>query len=87
MVVEHLPSPKESQAYQKPYMGRRYRKVPGQTMIKTIPNGPLAVMVTNVTVDKHAGEVATGRVYGGAISKGTRNILSWRTCKKLEYNK
>ena len=35
------------------------------------PDGPLAVMVTNVSVDKHAGEIATGRVYGGAIEKGT----------------
>lgn len=40
-------------------------------MIETSPDGPLAVMVTNVSVDKHAGEIATGRVYGGAIQKGT----------------
>ena len=40
-------------------------------MINTSPDGPLAVMVTNVSVDKHAGEIATGRVYGGAIEKGT----------------
>ena len=28
-------------------------------------------MVTNVSIDKHAGEIATGRVYGGTIEKGT----------------
>lgn len=38
-------------------------------MITTSPDGPLAVMVTNVSVDKHAGEIATGRVYGGSIEK------------------
>ena len=43
----------------------------GECMINTSPDGPLAVMVTNVSVDKHAGEIATGRVYGGAIEKGT----------------
>ncbi|MBX7075815.1 MAG: elongation factor EF-2 [Methanobacteriaceae archaeon] len=76
MVVEHLPSPKESQAYRVPYIWEGDIESPaGQTMIKTNPDGPLAVMVTNVTVDKHAGEVATGRVYGGAISKGTEVFL------------
>jgi elongation factor 2 len=76
MVVEHLPSPKESQAYRVPYIWDGDIESPaGQTMIKTNPDGPLAVMVTNVTVDKHAGEVATGRVYGGAISKGTEVFL------------
>jgi translation elongation factor EF-G len=28
-------------------------------------------MITNVSIDKHAGEIATGRVYGGTIEKGT----------------
>ena len=44
-------------------------------MITTSPDGPLAVMVTNVSVDKHAGEIATGRVYGGSIEKGTEVYL------------
>ena len=44
-------------------------------MVSTSPDGPLAVMVTNVSVDKHAGEIATGRVYGGAIEKGSEVYL------------
>ncbi len=76
MVVEHLPSPNESQAYRVPHIWDGDIESPaGQTMTTTDPNGPLAVMVTNVTVDKHAGEVATGRVYGGTISKGTEVFL------------
>ncbi|MDD2643423.1 MAG: elongation factor EF-2, partial [Methanobacteriaceae archaeon] len=76
MVVEHLPSPKESQAYRVPHIWDGDIESPaGKTMTTTDPNGPLAVMVTNVTVDKHAGEVATGRVYGGTISKGTEVFL------------
>lgn len=76
MVVEHLPSPNESQAYRVPHIWDGDIESPaGQTMTTTDPDGPLAVMVTNVTVDKHAGEVATGRVYGGTISKGTEVFL------------
>src|SRR5664280_406444 len=43
----------------------------GQSMSNTDPDSPLAVMITNVSIDKHAGEIATGRVYGGTIEKGT----------------
>lgn len=72
MVVEHLPSPKVSQPYRVPNIWDGDIDSPaGQGMINTDPNGPLAVMVTNVSVDKHAGEIATGRVYGGTIEKGT----------------
>ncbi|OWT33885.1 elongation factor EF-2 [Methanobrevibacter sp. 87.7] len=76
MVVEHLPSPKESQAYRVPYIWDGDIESPeGQSMINCDPDGPLAVMVTNVSVDKHAGEIATGRVYGGQIQKGTEVYL------------
>ena len=72
MVVEHLPSPKESQAYRVPTIwDGDLESEEGQTMINTSPDGPLAVMVTNVSIDKHAGEIATGRVYGGTIEKGS----------------
>ncbi len=76
MVVEHLPSPKVSQAYRVPSIWEGDIESPeGEGMITTSPDGPLAVMVTNVTVDKHAGEVSTGRVYGGTIEKGTEVYL------------
>lgn len=76
MVVEHLPSPKVSQEYRVPNIWEGDIESPaGQGMITTSPDGPLAVMVTNVSVDKHAGEIATGRVYGGSIEKGTEVYL------------
>ena len=72
MVVEHLPSPKESQSYRVPTIwDGDLESEEGQTMLNTSPDGPLAVMVTNVSIDKHAGEIATGRVYGGTIEKGS----------------
>jgi len=76
MVVEHLPSPKEAQVYRVPNIWDGDIESPaGQCMVTTSPDGPLAVMVTNVSVDKHAGEIATGRVYGGSIEKGTEVYL------------
>ncbi|MCK9150436.1 elongation factor EF-2 [Methanobacterium alcaliphilum] len=72
MVVEHLPSPDESQAYRVPTIWPGdLDSEEGQAMINTNPDGPLAVMITDVSIDKHAGEIATGRVYGGTIEKGT----------------
>lgn len=76
MVVEHLPSSKVAQVYRVPNIWDGDIDSPaGQCMINTDPDGPLAVMVTNVSVDKHAGEIATGRVYGGTIEKGTEIYL------------
>ena len=76
MVVEHLPSPEVSQQYRCPNIwDGDIESEAGQTMVNTSPDGPLAVMVTNVSVDKHAGEVATGRVYGGTVEQGTEVFL------------
>jgi elongation factor 2 len=72
MVVEHLPSPDIAQRYRVPSIwSGDIESEEGQGMINTDPDSPLAVMVTNVSIDKHAGEIATGRVYGGTIEKGS----------------
>ena len=72
MVVDHLPSPEVSQMYRVPNIwSGDIESVEGQGMIHTDPDSPLAVMITNVSIDKHAGEIATGRVYGGTIEKGS----------------
>ncbi len=72
MVVEHLPSPDTAQRYRVPNIwSGDIESEEGQGMINTSPDSPLAVMVTNVSIDKHAGEIATGRVYGGTIEKGS----------------
>ena len=72
MVVEHLPSPDISQPYRVPSIwSGDIESEEGQGMVNTDPDGPLAVMVTDVSIDKHAGEIATGRVYGGTLEKGS----------------
>jgi elongation factor 2 len=39
-------------------------------MIETKENGPLALMITKIVMDPHAGEVAVGRMYSGKIMRG-----------------
>ncbi len=76
MVVEHLPSPNTAQPYRVPSIwSGDIESEEGQGMLKTDPDGPLAVMVTDVSIDKHAGEIATGRVYGGTLEKGTEIFM------------
>jgi len=76
MVVEHLPSPNKAQPYRVPSIwSGDIESEEGQGMLKTDPDGPLAVMVTDVSIDKHAGEIATGRVYGGTLEKGSEIFM------------
>lgn len=71
MVVDHLPSPKEAQVYRIPHIWRGDPDSSiGKGMIDCKTNAPLAIMVTKIIMDPHAGEVAVGRVYSGKIERG-----------------
>ena len=71
MVVHHLPNPLESQP-------RRIRVIwhgdkeskEGKAMLSCDPTGPVALMVTDISFDPHAGEVATGRLFSGSLKRG-----------------
>lgn len=71
MVVEHLPSPVEAQKYriQKIWGGDMESDIAKQ-MAACNPDAPLSMVITDVSVDPHAGDVATGRIYSGAIHPG-----------------
>ena len=71
MVVDHLPSPGVAQKYRIPHIwrGENDSKL-GKCMINTDEKGPLALMVTKIMMDPHAGEVAVGRMYSGKIERG-----------------
>ncbi|KAA0003248.1 MAG: elongation factor EF-2 [Thermoplasmata archaeon] len=71
MVIEHLPNPKDAQKYRIPviWKGDPESEV-GKAMLECDCHGPLALMVTKIIIDPHAGEVAFGRVYGGKIKDG-----------------
>ncbi len=73
MVIKHLPNPLEAQKYRIPsiWKGDAGSEV-GNAMLKCDENGPFAMMVTDVSVDPHAGDIATGRVYAGTMKSGMK---------------
>jgi elongation factor 2 len=48
-----------------------------KSMVACNPNGDISMVVTDVSVDPHAGDVATGRIYCGTLKPGDMvNLLS-----------
>ena len=71
MAVTKLPGPIEAQEYRIPniWNGDLDSEI-GKAMVSCDPEAELAMMVTKIWMDPHAGEVAVGRVYSGAINQG-----------------
>jgi elongation factor 2 len=71
MAVTKLPGPVEAQPYRIPniWTGDLDSTI-GKAMIGCDPEAELAMMITKIWMDPHAGEVAVGRIYSGAISQG-----------------
>ena len=71
MVVHHLPNPLEAQPRRVNVIwhGNKESKE-GKAMLSCDPSGPVALMVTDISFDPHAGEVATGRLFSGSLKRG-----------------
>ncbi len=71
MAVTKLPGPVEAQPYRIPniWTGDLDSSI-GKAMMACDPEAELAMMITKIWMDPHAGEVAVGRIYSGAISQG-----------------
>ncbi len=77
MVVRHLPNPLEAQKYRIPKIWKGDLDSPiGKAMLNCDPNGPVAMMVTKIVMDPHAGEVAVGRLFSGTLRKGAELYIS-----------
>ncbi|HID20334.1 MAG TPA: elongation factor EF-2 [Methanophagales archaeon] len=77
MVIDHLPNPLEAQKYRVPVIWRGDAESEiGKSMAECDRAGNVAFMVTAVTVDPHAGEVATGRLFSGSVSRGKELVVS-----------
>lgn len=87
MVIEHLPSPIEAQKYriEKIWAGDENSEI-GKSMINCDETKDLAMVITDVSVDPHAGDVATGRIYSGKIKPGDEVLLS-STNQKIKVQK
>ena len=87
MVVRHLPSPRVAQKYRIPNIWKGdIGSTVGQAMVSTDANGPTAFMVTDITMDPNAGEIATGRVFSGRLQKGMElNIVGTKIKNRIQH--
>jgi elongation factor 2 len=71
MVCEHFPNPIDAQPRRIPriWRGDDESEIAG-TMREVDPEGEVVFMVTDISMDPHAGEIATGRVFSGTLEKG-----------------
>ncbi|MCK4637211.1 MAG: elongation factor EF-2 [Methanomicrobia archaeon] len=86
MVIKHLPNPLESQRYRIPriWKGEIDTEI-GKTMMNCDANGSLGMIVTKIIIDKHAGEIATGRIFSGKIKPGDEVwIVGTRTKRRVQ---
>ena len=69
--IRHHPPPHVAQKYRVPniWKGDPDSEV-GKAMVNCDEKGPLAMMITKIIIDPHAGEIAFGRLFSGAIEKG-----------------
>jgi elongation factor 2 len=83
MVVTFLPNPKEAQKRRVGVIWHGDVNSPeGKGMLTCDPNAPTCLMVTDISFDPHAGEVATGRLFGGKLSRGDE-VYVMGTAKKV----
>jgi len=83
MVVRHLPNPLDAQKRRVPIIWQHGdpSTTEGKSMLTCNPNGPACMMVTDISFDPHAGEVATGRLFSGTIRRGSE-LYVMGTAKK-----
>ena len=69
--IRHHPPPHVAQKYRVPHIwkGDLDSEV-GKAMVNCDEKGPLAMMITKIIIDPHAGEIAFGRLFSGAVQKG-----------------
>ena len=77
MVIEHHPNPVQAQKYRVPkiWHGEAESEV-GKSLLSCDSRGELAFVVTKIVVDKHAGEIAAGRLFSGTIKQGQEIYLN-----------
>lgn len=77
MVCEHFPNPVEAQPRRIPRIWRGDSESDLAEQMRAVdPDGDVVFMVTDISMDPHAGEVATGRVFSGTLEKGQDLYIS-----------
>ncbi|MBW2997794.1 elongation factor EF-2 [Candidatus Woesearchaeota archaeon] len=76
-VVDHLPHPVDAQKYRIPKIWHGdLESEDGKGLINCDPNGPMYFVLTKTIVDPQAGEISTGRLFSGTMSKGMAAYLN-----------
>ena len=78
MVVKHLPSPLEAQAYRIPkiWHGELDSDL-GKSLLACDPNGKMAFVITRILIDPRSGkEISAGRLFSGKITNGMEVYLN-----------
>ncbi len=82
MVIRHLPSPTEAQKRRISTIWRgNLESAVGKAMLNCDPKGPVALMITKIVTDPHAGEIAVGRLFSGTLKAGTELYILDRKAK------
>lgn len=71
MVIRHHPHPIEAQKYRVPKIwSGDLESSEGRALINCDPDGNVSFVITKIVIDKHAGEVAAGRLFSGTLRQG-----------------
>jgi len=77
MVIRFLPNPLQAQEGRTAVIWHGDRKSEiAKSMATADAKGHLAFMVTDISMDPHAGEVATGRLFSGSLTRGLEVYVS-----------
>ncbi|MEF8772899.1 elongation factor EF-2 [Halodesulfurarchaeum sp.] len=77
MVAEHFPNPVEAQPDRIPTVWRGDPESQlAEDMVLVNKDGEVVFMVTDISMDPHAGEIATGRVFSGTLEEGQELYVS-----------
>jgi len=83
MVIDNLPNPAVAQKYRIPQLWKHdLESKKGKNMLECNEKGNVAMVVTKINVDRHAGEIATGRLFSGTLKTGQEVWLSGTKQKK-----
>jgi elongation factor 2 len=77
MVCEHFPNPIDAQPRRIPRIWRGDADSELADQMRLVDDdGEVVMMVTDISMDPHAGEIATGRLFSGTIEKGQELYVS-----------
>jgi len=77
MVVKHLLNPIEAQGYRIPKIWHGdLESEEGKNLINCNPKGNVGLIVYKIVIDKHAGEVAAGRLFSGTLRQGDEAYMN-----------